>query len=370
MFILSILGALIVGGLLSLILTYFLPKEKIRSANQVLEQQEQATQLRIKDLEKEYVQKNAELNKKYSEHILDLENKNKTLEETANKKISELKQIQNEAENNYKLKLNEFESQKSLILKEIEEKKNQIQEIQNNAEIIEIQAIDNATIEAEQKIKELYQRYEKLESELLVHYTDLADQQMDVYIAYQEKLDNEILSKQNELNNLKSKATAAAEANKRLELDRQQRDFYRLQLQPVDLEEISKIRSIEPYLRKKEPLNKVIWKVYYEKPCTDLIGRVIGPLRKTGIYKITNINNGMCYVGQATDIAERFKQHIKRGLGADPPTQNKLYPAMLTIGVENFTFEVIEECAAIQLNEREDYWQEFYHAKDFGYSIK
>ena len=155
-----------------------------------------------------------------------------------------------------------------------------------------------------------------------------------------------------------------------MEMERQQKDFYRLQLSDLDLEEIKKIRSIEPYLRKKEPLNKVIWKVYYEKPYTDLIGRVVGQGKKTGIYKITNIDNGMCYIGQAVDITERWKQHIKRGIGADPPTQNKLYPAMLSIGVENFTFEIIEECAGNLLNDREDYWQEFYQAKEFGYSIK
>jgi hypothetical protein len=30
---------------------------------------------------------------------------------------------------------------------------------------------------------------------------------------------------------------------------------------------------------------------------------------------------------------------------------------MLAIGVENFTFEVVEECESKLLNEREDYWQ-------------
>lgn len=40
------------------------------------------------------------------------------------------------------------------------------------------------------------------------------------------------------------------------------------------------------------------------------------------------------------------------------------------LGPWNFTFDVIEECPRNKLNEREDYWQEFYHAKDFGYSIK
>lgn len=89
-----------------------------------------------------------------------------------------------------------------------------------------------------------------------------------------------------------------------------------------------------------------------------------------GIYKITNIHNGMCYIGQAVNIAERWKQHIKRGVGAETPTRNKLYPAMLEEGVENFTFEIVEECSQAMLDEREDYWQDFFKAKEFGYSIK
>jgi hypothetical protein len=43
---------------------------------------------------------------------------------------------------------------------------------------------------------------------------------------------------------------------------------------------------------------------------------------------------------------------------------------MLAIGVERFSFEVIEECSRDMLDEREDYWQEFFKAKEFGYSIK
>ena len=88
------------------------------------------------------------------------------------------------------------------------------------------------------------------------------------------------------------------------------------------------------------------------------------------IYKITNLETGMCYVGQAVDVASRWKQHIKRGIGAEAPTKNKLYPAMLEYGVENFSFELIEECDKDSLNEREQYWQDFFGAKEFGYSIK
>ena len=43
---------------------------------------------------------------------------------------------------------------------------------------------------------------------------------------------------------------------------------------------------------------------------------------------------------------------------------------MAEFGVENFTFEIIEECNKEQLDEREDYYQDFFHTKDYGYSIK
>lgn len=175
---------------------------------------------------------------------------------------------------------------------------------------------------------------------------------------------------QYQLQDLQSKVNTAVEAAKREEEKKSAKDFYRLVLPETDLQEVVYLRQVEPFLRDKEALNKVIWKVYYEKPYTDLIGRVVGSKVKTGIYKITNLENQMCYVGQAVNIADRWRQHIKRGIGAETPTRNKLYPAMLEIGPHNFTFEIIEECDRILLNEREDYWQEYFKAKEFGYSIK
>lgn len=171
------------------------------------------------------------------------------------------------------------------------------------------------------------------------------------------------------IDDLKSKARAAIEAQKRNMQEKDTMDFHRIQISDADLLEIKKLREVLPYLRDKDALNKVIYKIYYENPTNDLIGRVIGQ-KQGGIYKITNINNGMCYVGQAVNFANRWKQHIKRGVGAEPITHNKLYPAMQKEGVENFTFEVIEECPSDKLNEREAYWQNYFGAKEFGYSMR
>lgn len=173
----------------------------------------------------------------------------------------------------------------------------------------------------------------------------------------------------NEIDDLEHKQRAAIEAQKRAAEEQDKIDFYRIQIPESDLLEISKLREILPYLRDQDTLNKVIYKIYYENPVNDLIGRVVGK-KQGGIYKITNIHNKKCYVGQAVNFANRWKQHIKRGMGAEPITHNKLYPAMIGDGVENFTFEIIEECSPDKLNQREDYWQNFFGAKEYGYSIK
>ena len=174
---------------------------------------------------------------------------------------------------------------------------------------------------------------------------------------------------QNILSQLQLKRAAAIEDAKRQEEMRTKEDFYKLQITETDLADILELKTVEKKLSKKEVLNKLIYKVYFEKPYTDLAGRVVGKETKTGIYKITNTLNQKVYIGQAVNIAERWKQHIKRALGAEPLTQNKLYPAMAEDGVWNFTFEIVEVCEKAQLSEREQYWQKFFGAKEYGYSI-
>ena len=243
-------------------------------------------------------------------------------------------------------------------------------EAQGAAERYKEQCFKVAEIELENTLKELEKQKKELYDSFIKEYNQAAE---DIISGY--KL--QVIEEQDKINDLKiildheqSKVDCAVEENKRMFEAENQKDFYRLCLTDQDINEIIKLREITPYLRNPEPLNKVIWKVYYEKPYTDLIGRVVGAGVHTGIYKITNIENQMCYVGQAANIADRWKTHIKRGIGAETPINNKLYPAMKQFGVENFTFEIIEECDRSRLNEQEDYWQDFYKAKEFGYSIK
>lgn len=231
--------------------------------------------------------------------------------------------------------------------------------------------------ELEERVNDLKKQYEEAEDSFLKEY-------LSVMADMAHEADDMMTNKRNEYDDLASQTSklqvslteqrelidTMVESRKRAEAEKAENNFYRLILSKEDLAEIESLKTIIPRLRDPLALNKAIWKVYYEKPYTALIGRVLGANNKTGIYKITNIKNGMSYVGQAVDVAERWKQHIKRGMGAEAPTRNKLYPAMQQEGVENFTFELLVECPKEELNDKEDIYQEIFHCKDYGYSIK
>ena len=99
-----------------------------------------------------------------------------------------------------------------------------------------------------------------------------------------------------------------------------------------------------------------------------MVGRVIGGETKTGIYKLTNTTNGLIYIGKSENIGNRWREHVKKGIGAEAPNRNKLYPAMLAIGVENFTFEILEECPSEELDSKEAFWIDYFNSKVDGYN--
>lgn len=76
-----------------------------------------------------------------------------------------------------------------------------------------------------------------------------------------------------------------------------------------------------------------------------------------GIYKITNLINGQSYIGQSINIEKRWAQERQSAFNANDKTYN--YPisrAFRKYGLDNFQFEVLEECLQAQLNGREKYW--------------
>ena len=74
-----------------------------------------------------------------------------------------------------------------------------------------------------------------------------------------------------------------------------------------------------------------------------------------GVYKITNTITGDFYIGSSNDVKRRWSNHkspskwkLRSGM--------KLYQAFIKFGLDNFTFEIIEETD--NLKKREQYWIE------------
>ena len=75
-------------------------------------------------------------------------------------------------------------------------------------------------------------------------------------------------------------------------------------------------------------------------------------LKKTcGIYAITHKETGKQYIGQSIDCFERWKQHQTPKKGS-----SGIKGAIMKHGVDQFVFEVVEECKKDLLNEREIFY--------------
>ena len=88
------------------------------------------------------------------------------------------------------------------------------------------------------------------------------------------------------------------------------------------------------------------------------------------IYVVRNLVNHKVYVGQTINPARR-----KAGHWSTFKNEKNEYPlprAMRKYGIENFVFEVIEECATQEVtNEREKFWIQHFDSRnrDNGYNL-
>lgn len=217
---------------------------------------------------------------------------------------------------------------------------------------------------AEKEADKFQQAQRMAEEEYLKALEDIAMETAATLASKRE----EVKIAEQQLATLRAKADAAIAAAKREEEKLLEIDKYKILVTDLDLLEINRLREIAPYFRNARAIYKIIWESYYRNNTTDLINRVIGTGTHTGIYKLTNLKNQRVYIGQAANLADRWKDHIKAGLGIDTPN-NMLYAAMMKDGVENFTFEVLEECERSSLNDREKYYIDFYRAQEYGYNM-
>ena len=237
------------------------------------------------------------------------------------------------------------------------------------------EAIEQAgasSAEAERAMRQNFESYEKIldmeYQEKEKEYDSLLKSLQDAYDEEQDDLLDEIAEIQSKLEYLRATRAAAIQAQLKEKEIKEKLDFYCLHPTANELDDIKALERVKPNLHQPRILCMLIWSTYFQKPMTALCNNILGPAIVSGIYKITNQETDECYIGQAVDIAKRWKDHAKCGLGIDTPVNNKLYKAIQEYGIWNFSWELLEKCAKEELDEKEHFYIDLYDSKNYGYN--
>lgn len=280
----------------------------------------------------------------------------------------EIRQLNSEEENKYQKLLIQKESIERELLSAQSQYNCTVKLAEEAAEALAKASMDKAIAGVESSMEELGKKYQEIEEDYETEYHKLmADLVQDMNKTMEIKR-RQVKELEEERAKLAASIEASIKARVREKEIKEQLDFYCLQIDPIDLSDIETLEKVKSRLNKPRILSMLIWQTYYQKPMTQLCNDVLGTSAVTGIYKITNQTTDQVYIGQARDMAARWKEHAKCGLDIDRPAGNKLYQAMMEDGLQNFSWELLEKCSAAELNEKERKYIELYKSAEFGYN--
>lgn len=289
-----------------------------------------------------------------------IEEKNKEL-----RKISESLKIEKIMVSN---QLNDLQNEHKREKERLQDLQNTINTTIDNQNQLAQTAYENycENLENKKRIKEqeILESEEWLNKALEKHQEEVLNN-MEILDSKYKKEKDKI---EEDLEQLKATRAAIIQANIKEKEIEENSTFYCLTISEIDKADIKMLENIKPQLNKPRVLSMLIWSTFFQKPMTTLCNNIIGTSTVTGIYKITNQVTKECYIGQSVDISKRWKDHAKCGLGIDTPAGNKLYKAMQTYGIWNFSWEVLEQCAKDLLDEKEKYYIDLYDSYNFGYN--
>ncbi len=230
------------------------------------------------------------------------------------------------------------------------------------------------------------QREQQLEADLEKRKSELADT-YDIYCQQQiekcekrvkvatdaaEQVEAECQARTTELTTnlqfMQQKYNSLITPLKQLEMEQQQRLYYTIQVPDEYKEDINfLITQVSQQVKHPDVINKLVWSEYV-KPYIDDTFKRAGIEDKPGIYKLTFINNGKCYIGKSTNIKKRITDHIKSSIGISTIADQAVHHQIWKTGFWNWTIEPIIYCEKEQLNELEKYYINFFKSQEYGFN--
>ena len=150
--------------------------------------------------------------------------------------------------------------------------------------------------------------------------------------------------------------------------ERQAKLFYTIQLPEEYQEDIEfLLTTVAAKVQHPDIISKLVWQEYV-KPNLENTFKRIEIRGEPGIYKLTSLQNGKCYIGKSTDVKRRITDHFKSVVGIASIADQAVHHAIRKEGFWNWTIEIIIYCDKEQLSELEKYYIDFFKSQDFGYN--
>lgn len=309
--------------------------------------------------------------------ILNYKTKTKTLLKVQNEKYELEKLKKEELKEYFKEEWKTEEEKLNLKIGGLEstlkEKEKRYDEVNQDLDLYrsgKIKEIDGAAAEYEQRkqliVDKGIEEYRNFTNEFFNSELELQKEQIEQVKEQKEDLLKDIETVKAELEVERSRRAAINEQiRKQRELEEQQ-DFYRIKIDPKDVDDIKILRDIAPRLRHPEAINKVIWNGYYQKPLAELRKRLLPNGDVSCVYMATRMKTLEMYIGQTTSFDKRLQEHTRSALGIGTLASSMLHKKMYEDGPEQFLWQILEVVPKDKLRERESYYIDFYKSNKFG----
>ena len=309
---------------------------------------------------------------KHKKQLLNLSNE--TVKQIAKEKIKELTKEYNKIEEYYKNERVRLEEEYKITTLNLQKLNDNINEIKRKGKEIAEQEVSEYK---QQKYEEIKYRLETEEKEAKRKIDYEINEYKKVLEESNKEIEVQALKHQKELldqldiliDEIKDYEKKREVINKQILMERELKekaDFYRIVISDYDIEDLKLISQIEQNFHNKEVLNRAVFDTYIKKPMSEMIKRVLEGRSPSGIYMITNTLTNEIYIGRAVSIDKRWQEHCKSCFNLGTIAHSTLHTRMAKEGIWNFTFQILEEVPKEKLSEREKYWINFYHSKDYG----
>lgn len=297
-------------------------------------------------------------------------NKKLTINQALAEHIEYIKQLTKEQEEEYNHLLhcrNELEDDIGELKEQRELEQERVREAKENTDrLLESeQGRLNAELQHKKELSdiEFEQEKEKRQRWIDSYFARVKELEEIAYNEKKEQLSAEIARLQSELDDFKGRQESVNEAILRQKELKEKEDFYSIQVSKNDQEDIKLLQSMDLKLHNRDVIPKLVWELFIRRPCQEMIKRVTGGRKISGIYKITNKETGEAYIGKTTDISTRWQNHCKTTIGLEGAARATLHNRLAQDGLWNYTFEIIEEVDKENLSSREAFYIDLYGTK-------